>query len=81
MKWEIEITNIYIWYRNSTKEWVISVAAKTNYSCSISINYSSKKLNKAKKMMFKNLAKDLMQAEIEYSFNDILTKIEDVGEA
>ena len=80
MKWEIEITSIYTWYRDSTKEWVISVVARTN-SCAISINYPSKKLNKAKRMMFRNLAKDLMQAAIEYNFNDILTKIEDVGEA
>ncbi len=78
MKWEIEITSIYTWYRDSTKEWVISVVARTN-SCAISITYHSKKLNKAKKMMFRNLAKDLMQAEIEYSFNDILTKIEDIS--
>lgn len=75
MKWKVEIEQIYTWYRKSTKQWVISVVAKTN-SCAMAINYSSKKLNKAKKIMWKNLAKDLMESEIRCCFNDILTNNE-----
>ena len=72
MNWNIEIKDAYVWYRDSTKEWVITIIAVTN-SCALSINYANKRLNKAKKSMFRNLANDLMKDEIECCFNDILT--------
>lgn len=79
MKIVIDIKNVHIWYRESTKEWVISVQASTN-SCLLSLNYSAKTLNKAKKQMCKCLSQELLAEEISHNLDTILSNSESEGE-
>ena len=65
MDFEIHVDRIEEWYRDSTKEWCVMVVATTDH-CSLVLNYSAKKLNKARKSMLKNLPHDLLELEVYY---------------
>ena len=58
----LDIKRIHQWYRHSTKEWLIDVVYTTDETSGV-ICYSNKKLNNAKKIMFKNIMKDIIKDE------------------
>lgn len=64
MKVEIDIRHVSQYYRNSTKEWCITVNYLTEHTGGILI-YQNKKLNKAKKNLYKNLLYDICKDEID----------------
>lgn len=70
MEINIKIDEVEIWYRKSDKKWVIDIAANTD-NVSLGLRYTGKKLNDAKRRLFKNFTKDLLEQELIYRFRHL----------
>ena len=70
----IEIRRINTWYSEHDKKWFIDVSYFTDNVGAV-IRYSSKKLNKAKKQLWKNLHKDILKEELNYRMKDVFEQM------
>lgn len=71
MNIKVEIKDIYVFYRDSTKEWVVQVNIISNNVC-LSINFPNKKLNKCKKNFYKFCIQGILGEEMLYLFKEHL---------
>lgn len=76
MQITIDMSEPYIRYRQSTKEWVVSVAFYSN-NASMSVNFSHKNKNKAKKMFYKFCVSGILGEEMQYRFKNNMIHIEE----
>ena len=59
---EVQISRPYLWFRKSTREWVVSCTFATD-NTTTAVNFSSKKKNKAKRNFYLYLMKDSVASE------------------
>lgn len=76
----IEIKSIKQRYRVSTREWCIEVVARTD-NVNTSVTYAAKSLSKAKKLMLKNLPRDVLGIELEVKKEELFGEMEIVDAA
>ena len=67
MKMTIELRDPEVWYRKSTKEWIVDVNILTP-NCSQCIRFSNKKRSKALKSFYKYCTSGLLDMEMIYLF-------------
>jgi hypothetical protein len=66
---KVKIRNLNVWYRDSTKEWVVHADITSN-NVHLSINFSNKKLNKSKKSFYKFCTQGILGEEMLYLFKE-----------
>lgn len=71
MEIKINISSVKEWYRESTKEWVISIEYTVDGdtdSISGTIRFADKKLNRAKKALVKHLYSSIVE---DFNFDNV----------
>lgn len=76
MKIYLEIKDVFVDYRDSTKEWTVCVNIKTNNTY-VSITFPNKKKNKAKKQFYKFMISGVLGEEMRYLFTMNKIRIRD----
>ena len=72
----VNIQKPYIWYRQSTEEWVVSLTVDTE-NVSHSQNFANKDKEKAKKAFFRHCNNGLLGEEMRYLFSNNQIEIEE----
>ena len=63
----VRICDPFVYYRHSTKEWIVAIDVETD-NTSTSINFPHKKLNKAKVKFYKYCLEGLLGEEMIHRF-------------